>query len=300
MKLSVIVPTYNHEPYIGDLLDELVAQRCSFDWEVLVADDVSQDATRDIVSHYADKHSLIKPIFQPENLGGLGNTLSLIGHSIGDYICRVDGDDGVFPDKFQRMVDFLDAHPEAAMVAHSVQMIDQDSKPMRVMFSEAASIDTPAHFLSRGWVFPGAMFRRSCLPKEGLFSDPSVHAQDTIWQAQYCQSGGKVGFISEVLGKYRTHSENFTNQRRNEDINKSFKSFLIACDLLVDSGQMSNAEFAACIKGRIRGFTMEHFRKRSEIPPIHDMLQLGMARLPLDVEAKFNPKTWEVQFTFKL
>ena len=49
MKLTVLVLTYNHERFIAQALESILAQRVNFDYEILVAEDNSTDGTRDIV-----------------------------------------------------------------------------------------------------------------------------------------------------------------------------------------------------------------------------------------------------------
>ncbi|MDD6202652.1 MAG: glycosyltransferase, partial [Lachnospiraceae bacterium] len=63
MKLSIIVPTYNHEKYIVQALDSILAQNIRYPFEVLVGEDCSTDHTREILKDYEAKHPGIFTIF---------------------------------------------------------------------------------------------------------------------------------------------------------------------------------------------------------------------------------------------
>ncbi len=68
-QVSVACVVYNQEKYIKDCLDSLVCQITDFDYEIIVHDDASTDATPDIIRQYEKKYpKLIKPVYEEENL----------------------------------------------------------------------------------------------------------------------------------------------------------------------------------------------------------------------------------------
>ena len=56
MKVSVVVTTYNHERYIAQALDSVLAQETRFPYEILITEDCSTDGTRAIVTEYAARY----------------------------------------------------------------------------------------------------------------------------------------------------------------------------------------------------------------------------------------------------
>ena len=60
IKVSVIVLTYNHEKYIEQALDSILMQKVSFNYEILVGDDASTDATVPILLKYKKKYPKVK------------------------------------------------------------------------------------------------------------------------------------------------------------------------------------------------------------------------------------------------
>jgi glycosyltransferase involved in cell wall biosynthesis len=113
MKVSVLMPTYNHETFIAEAIESFLAQQCNFDIELLIGNDASTDNTLKIAKKYADKFpDKIKLIDHPQNLGLLKNYKSIINVASGEYLAILESDD-YWTDNFklQKQVDFLDTHP---------------------------------------------------------------------------------------------------------------------------------------------------------------------------------------------
>lgn len=138
-KVSVLCATFNHEDYLRTTLDGFLAQKTNFPYEVLVCDDASTDSTADILREYAEKHpDIIRPFYQKENLYSRRiNVYDTVFFPAarGEYIALCEGDDyWNDPEKLQRQVDWLDAHPEYSACVHNSigRFADQ---PDKVLFS---------------------------------------------------------------------------------------------------------------------------------------------------------------------
>lgn len=119
IKVSVCIVAYNQEKYIAQCLQSIVDQKVDFDFEVLVGDDCSTDATRQIITEFAEKYpGKIKPIFHPQNIGPYKNYEFVHGKARGEYIAHLDGDDFALPGKLQHQVDYLDSHPDCNILWH--------------------------------------------------------------------------------------------------------------------------------------------------------------------------------------
>lgn len=113
-KISIIVPAYNIEPYLGRCLDSLLAQSHP-ELEIIVTDDGSTDGTGALLDWYAAEHPQIIAIHQP-NGGVTSARLAALKQATGDYIGFVDGDDLVEHEMFQTLID--DAEQYGADIAH--------------------------------------------------------------------------------------------------------------------------------------------------------------------------------------
>ena len=111
VKLSVIVFAYKHEKYIQKCLDSVLMQKTDFEYEIVVADDCSADATVKIVEkEYGDKVKVLK---RKNNLGLCKNMCEALMGAQGKYIFECAGDDYLVSDTvFQKHVDFLESHED--------------------------------------------------------------------------------------------------------------------------------------------------------------------------------------------
>lgn len=92
--VSVIVTTYNHEPYLADALDAILAQRCNFDVEIVLGEDCSSDNTLAICRDYAERYpDMIHLIASSENVGWRKNYRRCVEAAQGQLIAFCDGDD---------------------------------------------------------------------------------------------------------------------------------------------------------------------------------------------------------------
>jgi len=116
-KISIITLTYNHEKYIAECIESVLAQTYS-NWEMIIVNDGSTDNTKDIVESYMIKDSRIKLLNQ-KNLGiyKLGVTYNKgLESATGDYIAILEGDDYWEPFKLRCQMDIINKDKSIVMV----------------------------------------------------------------------------------------------------------------------------------------------------------------------------------------
>lgn len=124
-KISVVIPAYNIESYLGRCLDSLLAQSYP-DLEIIVTDDGSTDGTGALLDHYAAEYPKIIAIHQ-KNGGVTAARLAALKRAEGDYIGFVDGDDLVDREMFRTLI--ADAEAYDADIAHcGYQMVFPDGR----------------------------------------------------------------------------------------------------------------------------------------------------------------------------
>ncbi len=108
--LSVCLITYNHEKYIEQAIESILKQEVNFSWNLIIADDCSNDRTRAIIADYKSRYpDLIKLILQERNVGAAQNWIDLISSPSSKYIAYLEGDDYWIDNrKLQKQVDFLE------------------------------------------------------------------------------------------------------------------------------------------------------------------------------------------------
>ena len=124
--VSVIVPAYNAEEYIGKTISSLLGQE-EVDLEVIVVDDCSADATLEIVNKYARKDSRIKIVGLKENKGAHLARMHGLKEAKGDYIGFVDADDYVDKRMYGRMLIKLE-ETHSCIAICSVKRVNEEGE----------------------------------------------------------------------------------------------------------------------------------------------------------------------------
>lgn len=104
-KVSIGMPVYNGEPFIREALDSLLAQTFT-DFELIISDNCSTDATAEIIKEYVAKDSRIRYVPQSENRGAEANFEFVLNEAVGEYFMWAAADDRWEPDfiKFTALV----------------------------------------------------------------------------------------------------------------------------------------------------------------------------------------------------
>lgn len=100
-KVSVVIPAYNAQQYLGETLDCLAVQTLR-EIEVLVVDDGSADSTPEILREYSEKYPFIRAIRQ-ENAGVAAARNRGIQEAAGEYLYFLDSDDLIEPDALEQL-----------------------------------------------------------------------------------------------------------------------------------------------------------------------------------------------------
>ena len=117
--VSVFMITYNQENVIGQAIESIMMQRTSFNYQLVIGEDVSSDNTRSICEQYATKYgNKIKLLpKRKENIGLIENFIKTIKACDGKYISICDGDDyWIDNEKLQKQVGFLESNDDYSIV----------------------------------------------------------------------------------------------------------------------------------------------------------------------------------------
>ena len=210
MKVSVLLITYNHAPFIAQAIDSILMQETEYPFEVVIGDDFSTDNTRTIVIDYQKRYpDKIRLVLPDRNLGLGGNRmfLELLKNCQGSYVAFLDGDDYWTSDhKLQCQADFLDSHPEYSMCFHNTRVIYEDGirTPYDFNPDNQKLVTGVEDLLSGNFIQTcSAMIRRD------LFNDIpdwlyTIEPQD--WAIYVLAAElGPIGYIPETMGVYRRH-----------------------------------------------------------------------------------------------
>jgi len=211
-KVSVLMPVYNGEKYIGQAIDSVLSQ--SFrDFELIVVDDGSTDKSTEIVGSYRDKR--VRYVANPTNLGLAGARNRAIEVSNGDYLAWLDCDDISLPGRLLKQVALLDEHPNVGLCGTWVRTLGLESEQVWQYPSDPGFVRARMLF-DDPVATSAAMVRRGCLSAEDLLFDaryPPAEDYD-LWERVSRTNG--VCNIAEVLTLYRIHPNQISTIRREQ------------------------------------------------------------------------------------
>ncbi|TGK31135.1 glycosyltransferase family 2 protein [Leptospira gomenensis] len=127
-KVSVIMPVYNSEKFIGDSIQSVLRQTYT-DWELMIVDDLSKDGSRELMKQYAKSDSRIRALFKETNSGSADTRNHGIRNATGRYIAFLDSDD-LWDETFLEEQIRLMKENDAAFSFSAFRVIDENSNPI--------------------------------------------------------------------------------------------------------------------------------------------------------------------------
>ena len=217
-KVSVLMPVYKTpEAYLRTAIESILAQTFT-DFEFLILDDCPADDREQIVKSYADNR--IKYAKNPQNMGISASRNKLIDMAQGEYLAIFDHDDISLPERLEKEVAYLDAHPKCGVVSCAKQNIIGSKV---VVYPENNAAITRQLFVSCCVIHSASMVRKSVLEANNIrYEEEYSPAED---YAMYCRLVGKTEFhnLPEVLFHYRNFAGNTTHLQKQKMNDKTMQ-----------------------------------------------------------------------------
>jgi glycosyltransferase involved in cell wall biosynthesis len=210
--VSVIIPNYNYAHYVREAIDSVLAQTYS-NIEIIVVDDGSNDGSRKVLASYGDQ---IKTVFQ-QNQGVASTRNNGVNASSGEYVAFLDADDAWMPEKVKKQVSRFEADKTLGLVHVGVIEVDENGNTLLERL-EGLEGDVAAQLLllKREGILGGGsglMVRQKVFDETGGFDTRLSTSAD--WDLFYqISSRYQVGFVPELLLKYRIHNSNMHSNVR--------------------------------------------------------------------------------------
>jgi glycosyltransferase involved in cell wall biosynthesis len=173
-QVSIGLPVYNGEKYLAEALDSLLAQSFA-DFEIVIADNASVDATALICQAYQAGDSRIRYVRNPRNLGAAANFNRTVELSSAPLFLSVAHDDRHEPLFLERCVEVLDRDPEVVLCYTSARVIGDNGEPLRCEREQNRFID------SHGDLVMGP--ERAHI---GASGEPEIRFREVLWWVTWC------------------------------------------------------------------------------------------------------------------
>jgi hypothetical protein len=199
---------YNGERFLAPAIESVLRQSFA-DFEFLILDDGSTDATPAILRDYASRDSRIRPIIRV-NRGLVASLNELLAEARAPLIARMDADDICHPDRFARQTAFLAAHPDHGVVGSWSEDIDEATLPWHIEGDDhPVTHEAFLHNIRHGGpllVHPAVMYRRDLVLALGGYHRAFVHCEDLdLWLR--LASVTRIANIPERLIRYRHYPD---------------------------------------------------------------------------------------------
>jgi glycosyltransferase involved in cell wall biosynthesis len=163
-RVSIILPVYNGEAFVERAVQSALSQTMT-DFELLILDDGSTDNTLDLIQTLQDTRI---QTYHHDNMG-LSATLNRgISLARGRYIARLDHDDLMLSSRLQKQCDYLDAHPEVALLGTAAQIYEGKNPTTRFHRHPTSNKALQLRLLfDNPFVHASIMFRREAIQEIG-------------------------------------------------------------------------------------------------------------------------------------
>ncbi len=222
--VSIVVPVHNHERFVVQTLDSVLAET----WprkELCIIDDGSSDRSPEIAQEWVESHheGFERPIiFERQENSGISKTLNrAISRCNGEYILPLDSDDLLLPGSILPRIKFIREHPELKAVCADAQVIDDkgrlfcDSGIEDLYHGNKRKLADPRRLMVElllNWSMPGSVI----MYEKSSWRDICGYNEDLVvddWD--FClrlAEKGWLGFLDTPVARYRVHEGNYSRQ----------------------------------------------------------------------------------------
>jgi len=200
---TVIIPAYNASAFLNDAVASVLAQTHPH-VEVIVVNDGSTDETPALLAQWQARDPRVRAVHQSN--GGLAAARNAgLNVACGQYVAFLDADDVIRPEKLERQIAYLEAHPHTDLVYSDYGTADAELRPLtdevigvkRMPLSEAYVYTN---------VFPvmAALLRRTLVERVGGFDESLRACEDWDYWVR-CERAGIFGYLPGAYSTYRMH-----------------------------------------------------------------------------------------------
>lgn len=214
--ISVCIPVYNGEQHIQETIESVQKQTFS-DFELLIQDNASTDATWELLVRLAAQDPRISLARNPNNLGMSGNWNAVIDRAQGKYVMLLSADDLLLPNFLRDCLAEFEREPVDAVTANHLYLEEGKTRKRNVRVKAGTYRD----FVNKVMLFNPfsinfTLFSRTALDRlrvnRRVFARSLYTCDYDLW-LRAAGAGMAVSYLEEPLALYRVHTSNLSKQR---------------------------------------------------------------------------------------
>lgn len=250
--ISIVMAAYNEERNISSALDSILAQTY-VDWELIVIDDGSTDATAEIVRGYTERDSRIRLVSNEANMQLSASLNKGIRLARADLIARADADDTNHPERLAKQHRYLQDHEDTDVLGTGAYLLDATGVRVNSVSHPLTHAELKAlPFLKIQFFHPSVMMRRRFFDRAGMYDPRYPNAEDKEIWLRGLAAGCRYANLPDPLIEYST--DGFVKSWRSI-LRHGLSLLRIARDLEIKGGYTQAAiliAYTAAIKLKMR------------------------------------------------
>lgn len=209
--VTVLMPAFNADQYIGTAIESIRSQTFA-NWELIVIDDGSSDATHQVSKSFSSRDARIS-VYQRDH-GGIVEALNMgLAAAAGAHIARLDADDIATPRRLALQLYILQKYPSAGIVGSFLRLMNDDGRLYRRIALPITPRRIAAALPRRNVIAHSAvMYRKSAIEMVGNYSDMCRHVEDYELWLRLMRGGWGFINLPLCLVKYRIHPGSVSHQ----------------------------------------------------------------------------------------
>jgi glycosyltransferase involved in cell wall biosynthesis len=299
--VDILLSTYNGTKFLAEQIDSIIRQTYK-SWTLIIRDDSSTDATKDIIKNYLLNNNriiLIEDSFK--NIGPCQSFAELIKHSTSDYIMFCDQDDIWLPGKIETMLNYAEMETIKTnipqLIVSNLKVIDENGKPISDSFWDLQSFSSNKSYLFKDIIaqnkFPGCSMLFNKPLKNICLDIPEKSLMHDWWICLAALAFGKLTRINIPLTLYRQHSSNVVGISKAsfmKSLIKIFRKNPITMKNLSNPGKTLGIEQATAFLEKFKNVLSNEQKEYLECitsPSITGCIKNGIHREPLSSDVIF-------------
>lgn len=217
-KVSVIMSTFNDADYLPAAINSVLGQTFG-DFELLITDDASTDATAEVLKKYQIRDNRITSWRNNNQLGLTANLNVMLAKVQGEFIARLDSDDEwIDSNKLKQQVEFLQNHPACALVGAWAEVVTDDGKKLYNFQPPAQDQSIKNQILWRNcFVHSSILARKQNITQAGGYDIKQTYIEDyALWLK--LGLAGELANLPQVMVRYRVNQKGVTQSKNLEQI----------------------------------------------------------------------------------
>lgn len=206
--VSIVIPAYNAANFLSETIESVLSQTYQ-NWELIIVDDESTDATAGIAKNYAEKDSRIRYVFQTNQKMASARNAG-IRQAAGKYVAFLDADNLFLKDKLEDQVAFMETHPECGVCYAKIHYFyGSDTSILYKNDQPQFSGNIFEKVLSQNFInVLTVLVRKDLFDQFGAFEEGWYACDEHYVWINLAYHGAKFYYLDKVVGLLRLHSTN--------------------------------------------------------------------------------------------